>query len=52
MQFFTPVIIALTAQSYSLGAGIFLAAMFALLTGMWIWVFPETKGSDLREIEY
>ncbi|HVO75611.1 MAG TPA: MFS transporter [Ignavibacteriaceae bacterium] len=48
VQFFTPVVISLIAQKYGLGGGISLAALFALLTGAWIWVFPETKG---RKIE-
>ena len=47
VQFFTPVIIALIARGYGLGSGISLAALFALLTGAWIWVFPETKGKKL-----
>ncbi len=47
VQFFTPVIIALIAQRYGLGGGISLAALFALLTGAWIWVFPETRGRKL-----
>jgi MFS family permease len=51
VQFFTPVIIALIAQQYNLSAGIFLAAIFALATGIWIWTFPETKGRDLEELE-
>ncbi len=51
VQFFTPVIIALIAQSYNLSAGIFLAAIFALATGIWIWTFPETRGRDLDELE-
>lgn len=51
VQFFTPVIIALIAQRYNLGAGIFLAAIFALATGIWIWTFPETRGRDLEELE-
>jgi MFS family permease len=44
VQFFTPVAIAVIARSYGLGGGISLAALFALLTGAWIWMFPETKG--------
>ena len=44
VQFFTPVIIAAIAEQYGLGGGISLAALFALLTGIWIWTFPETKG--------
>ncbi len=48
VQFFTPIVIALIAVSYGLGSGIALAALFALLTGAWIWVFPETKGKRLE----
>jgi hypothetical protein len=48
VQFFTPVIIAVIAQKYGLGGGISLAALFAILTGIWIWTFPETRG---RKIE-
>jgi hypothetical protein len=44
VQFFTPVIITVIARSYGLSGGIFLAALFALLTGAWIWTFPETRG--------
>lgn len=51
VQFFTPIIIALVASKYSLGVGIFLAALFALLTGLWIWLFPETRGRKLEELE-
>lgn len=51
VQFFTPIIIALIATRYGLGSGIFLAALFALLTGVWIWTFPETKGRKLAELE-
>ncbi len=47
VQFFTPVIIAVIAERYGLGGGISLAALFALLTGIWIWTFPETKGKEL-----
>jgi len=48
VQFFTPVAIALIAEEYGLGGGISLAALFALLTGAWIWTFPETKGRVLQ----
>jgi MFS family permease len=48
VQFFTPVIIALIAEEYGLGGGISLAAIFALLTGAWIWTFPETRGRTLE----
>ena len=47
VQFFTPVIIATIAEEYGLGGGISLAALFALLTGIWIWTFPETKGRKI-----
>jgi MFS family permease len=47
VQFFTPVIIASIAERYGLGGGISLAALFALLTGIWIWTFPETKGRKI-----
>jgi MFS family permease len=48
VQFFTPVVIAVIAKSYGLSGGIFLAALFALLTGAWIWTFPETKGKHIE----
>ncbi|HUI07562.1 MAG TPA: MFS transporter [Verrucomicrobiae bacterium] len=51
VQFFTPVIIAVIAKSYGLAGGISLAALFAVLTGAWIWVFPETKGIRLSTLE-
>lgn len=44
IQFFTPVLIAVIARRYGLAGGISLAALFALLCGAWIWVFPETRG--------
>ncbi len=47
IQFFTPVIIVLVAGKYGLSGGISLAAVFALLTGTWIWTFPETKGRKI-----
>ncbi len=47
IQFFTPVAIAIIARSYGLAGGISLAALFALLTGLWIWVFPETRGKSI-----
>lgn len=51
VQFFTPVIIAVVAESYGLSGGISLAAVFAVLTGVWIWTFPETKGQRLKIID-
>lgn len=47
IQFFTPVIIAVIAQHFGLGGGISVAALFALLTGLWVWTLPETKGVNL-----
>jgi len=47
IQFFTPVIISVIAVRYGLGGGISLAALFALLTGAWIWTFPETRDKKL-----
>ncbi len=47
VQFFTPVIIAAIAETYGLSGGISLAALFAILTGIWIWTFPETKGQKI-----
>jgi len=47
VQFFTPVVITIIAINYGLGGGISLAAIFALLTGAWVWTLPETKGRKL-----
>jgi MFS family permease len=47
IQFFTPMVISIVAINYGLGGGISLAAFFAILTGVWIWVFPETRGKKL-----
>ena len=47
VQFLTPVIIVWISQSYGMAGGIFLAALFALLSGSWIWLFPETKGKQI-----
>jgi MFS family permease len=49
VQFFTPVIITLIAERYGLGGGISMAALFALLAGAWIWVFPETRGLVMND---
>ncbi|MFH1937239.1 MAG: MFS transporter [Bacteroidota bacterium] len=49
IQFVTPVIISVIAVHYGLSGGISLAALFAILTGLWIWIFPETKGKKLEE---
>lgn len=47
IQFFTPVVIALASETYGLSGGISIAALFAVLTGIWIWTFPETKGRKI-----
>jgi MFS family permease len=49
VQFFTPVLITVIAERYGLAGGISLAALFALLAGAWIWVFPETRGLVLND---
>lgn len=51
IQFLTPVVIAVIAEKYGLSGGISLAAIFAVLTGIWIWTFPETKGKKLKIAE-
>jgi putative MFS transporter len=48
VQFFAPVIIAFVAARYTFGAGIALAAPFALLAGLSVWALPETKGVRLK----
>jgi MFS family permease len=48
IQFLAPVMVALVAQSYGLSGGIALAAIFAILSGIWIWLFPETRGLKIR----
>jgi MFS family permease len=47
IQFFAPLIIALASEAYGLSGGISIAALFAVLTGLWIWTFPETKGKKI-----
>ena len=49
VQFFTPVLITVIAERYGLSGGISVAALFALLAGAWIWVFPETRGLVLED---
>jgi MFS family permease len=46
-QFLAPVAIAWVATKWTFGAGIALAAPFALLAGMVIWALPETMGVRL-----
>ena len=51
IQFVTPVIITIVATYFDLSYGIAIAAIFAFLCGVWIWVFPETKGTVLNELD-
>ena len=50
VQFITPVMITLVATYFDLSYGIAIAAIFALLVGIWIWAFPETKGTIINEL--
>jgi MFS family permease len=47
VQFFTPMVIAAVAPRYGLGGGISLAAFFAVFTGIWVWMLPETRGTRI-----
>lgn len=47
VQFLAPVIIAFVAARWTFGAGIALAAPFAILAGISVWALPETKGVRL-----
>lgn len=47
VQFFTPLVITHVAGRYGLGGGISLAAFFAVFTGLWVWMLPETKGTRI-----
>ena len=49
VQFLAPVVIAWVAARSTFGAGIALAAPFALLAGAAVWALPETKGVRLVE---
>ena len=49
-QFITPIIITLVATCFDLSYGIAIAVIFALLVGIWIWTFPETKGIKINEL--
>ena len=48
VQFLAPVVITWVAARASFGAGIALAAPFALLAGAIVWLLPETKGKKLE----
>ena len=45
VQFFTPLAITQVALRYGLAGGISLAAFFAIFTGAWVWLLPETRGT-------
>lgn len=47
VQFFTPLIITQVATRYGLSGGISLAAFFAIFTGAWVWMLPETRGTRI-----
>jgi putative MFS transporter len=47
VQFLAPVVIAWVASRSTFGAGIALAAPFAILAGISVWALPETKGVRL-----
>jgi MFS family permease len=53
VQFFTPLVITWVASmtwlgpERSLGIGISIGAFFALLTGVWVWTLPETRGTRI-----
>ena len=51
VQFITPVIITIAASHFNLSYGIAIAAIFAILVGIWIWVFPETKGTSINDLD-
>ena len=51
IQFATPVIITVVATYFDLSYGIAIAAIFAISVGIWIWVFPETKGTVINELD-
>lgn len=53
VQFFTPLIITWVASQTwlgmngGLGLGISIGAFFALITGLWVWTLPETRGTRI-----
>lgn len=51
VQFITPLLITLISVNYKLSGGIAMAALFAFLTGIWIWVFPNTDNIDVTKID-
>jgi MFS family permease len=53
VQFFTPLVITWVSSrpwldpEDALGMGISIGAFFALLTGLWVWTLPETRGTRI-----
>jgi MFS family permease len=50
-QFFTPLVITAVASRHGLAGGISLAAVFAIASGLWVWLLPETRGTVVRPAE-
>jgi hypothetical protein len=54
IQFFTPIIITWVVSitwlnpHHTLGVGISIGALFAIITGLWVWTLPETKGVEIQ----
>ena len=47
IQFVTPIAVTVIARRYGLAGGMSVAAIFAALTAVWIWTFPETKAQEI-----
>jgi MFS family permease len=48
VQFVAPLVIAGVAGRWGLAGGVALAAGFAALAGIWVWVLPETVGARIE----
>jgi MFS family permease len=48
VQFVAPLVIAGVAGRWGLAGGVALAAGFAALAGLWVWVLPETVGARIE----
>jgi MFS family permease len=48
VQFVAPLVIAGVAGRWGLAGGVALAAGFAALAGLWVWVLPETAGARIE----